>query len=190
MRLAAWLIDSAIVFAGLLAVRLILAGVSIFAPDSILTGNVLFHYTLKDIVLYLGKALYFILLTYYTGTTLGKRLLNLRVVNADGSEHIDFLNVIYRETIGRFLSAVLCIGYLMAAVDKEKRGLHDRLADTKVIYAKKMTVYTVKVPFVTAAQKEDVLAKTEPIVWTKYVPDEEAKEDLEENRRENIIENE
>lgn len=216
MRLAAWLIDSMVVFVGLLAVRLVLAGVSMFMPDSILGGNVLFHYTWKDIVLYLGKALYFILLTYYTGTTLGKKLLNLRVVNADGSEHIDFLNVVYRETIGRFLSAVLCIGYLMAAVDKKKRGLHDRLAETNVIYAKKVTVYSVSVPFVTSAPKEDVVVKTEPIVWTRFVPDEEVskdyameeivsteedleqslvetkaeKEDLEEDRRENIIENE
>lgn len=66
----------------------------------------LFSYTIKDIYLYLGGVLYYILLTYYTGTTLGKKLMNLRVV-AETGEKLTLFNVIYRETIGRFLCSFL-----------------------------------------------------------------------------------
>ena len=52
--------------------------------------------------------------------------------------------VVYRETIGRFLCSLsVGIGYIMAGVDKEKRGLHDFLCDTRVIYAKKIKVIPV-----------------------------------------------
>lgn len=116
------------------------------AEGTFLGGNLLFQYNLKDIVLYVMQVLYFILLTYYTGTTLGKRVLNLRVICADGNEKPGLITVIYRETIGRFLSGILCcIGYLMIVVDKENRGIHDWLCDTRVVYAKKVKVYETKV---------------------------------------------
>ena len=87
---------------------------------------------------------YFVLFTYYTGTTLGKKAMNLRVVNEDGSQKLNLIDVIYRETVGRFLCGLsVGIGYIMAGVDREKRGLHDMLCDTRVIYAKKVKVYPV-----------------------------------------------
>ena len=142
VRLAAYLIDSVIVFVGLLVVRLILLGIMSAAKDTALGGNLLFQYNLKDIALYVMEALYFILFTYYTGTTIGKRLMNLKVVRADGEERLSLLNVIYRETVGRFLCSVICgIGYILAGIDGEKRGLHDILADTRVIYAKRVKIY-------------------------------------------------
>ena len=142
VRLAAYLIDSLIVFLGLLVVRLILSGVVSAAKDTVLGGNLLFQYNLKDIVLYILEALYFILFTYYTGTTLGKKVMNLKVVRADGEDKLSLFTVIYRETIGRFLCSVIAgIGYLMVGIDSEKRGLHDILCDTRVIYAKKVKVY-------------------------------------------------
>ena len=95
--------------------------------DTWIGGNILFHYTLKDILLYGFQVLYFILCTYLTGTTLGKRAMNLRVVSADGQK-LTILNVVYRETIGRFLCSLsVGIGYIIAGVDREKRGLHDIL---------------------------------------------------------------
>lgn len=139
VRLAAYAIDSVLVFLGLLIVRLILAAVMSALQGTVLGGNVLFHYTLKDILLYLCQVLYFILCTYYTGTTLGKRALNLRVVNADEGEKLSLLDVIYRETVGRFLCSVTAgIGYLIAGLDSEKRGIHDMLCDTRVVYAVKV----------------------------------------------------
>ena len=144
VRVWAHLIDAVIVFAGLLIVRLLMAGVMSLVSDTPLGGGVLFRYTLKGIVLYLSGVSYYILCTYFTGTTLGKRALNLAVVNADGSHKLSFLNVVYRETIGKFLcSAVLYIGYIMVGIDQEKRGFHDILCDTRVIYEKKIKVYPI-----------------------------------------------
>lgn len=144
VRLGAYMIDSVVVFAGLLIVRFImLIGTSV-VDSSLLSGRILFQYTLKDIVLYSVQVLYFILCTYYTGTTLGKRAMNLRVIHTDESRKLTFLNVLYRETVGRFLSSIILgIGYIMIGIDKEKRGLHDILCDTRVVYARKVKVYPV-----------------------------------------------
>ena len=143
VRLAAYVIDSIIVFFGLLFVRLFVSGIMSVLSDTWIGGNILFHYTLKDILLYGFQVLYFILCTYLTGTTLGKRAMNLRVVSADGQK-LTILNVVYRETIGRFLCSIsVGIGYIIAGVDREKRGLHDILCDTRVIYAKRVKVIPV-----------------------------------------------
>lgn len=142
-RLAAFLIDSVLVWVGLLLVRLVMIFVSSGLDGTILGGNILFHYSLTDIVVYVAEVVYFILFTYYSGATLGKRALNLRVVNANGGK-LSLWDVVYRETIGRFLCAVtIGIGYIFVAADKEKRGLHDMLCDTRVIYAKTMKIYPV-----------------------------------------------
>lgn len=144
VRLAAYTIDSFIVFAGLLIVRLFLLGMSSLTEGTPLGGNILFHYTLKDILLYGVQVFYFILCTYHAGTTPGKRVMNLRVVSAGEEEKLSFFNVLYRETVGRFLSGlVLCIGYILIGIDKEKRGLHDMLCDTRVIYGRRIKVYPV-----------------------------------------------
>lgn len=144
VRFFAYLIDSVIVGFGLLAVRLFMSGVTAAVSGTALDGNLIFHYTLTDIVLYLAQAAYFVLFTYYTGCTPGKRALNLRVVCADETEKLSLWDVVYRETVGRFLCTVtIGIGYLFAAVDAEKRGLHDMLCDTRVIYARTLKVYPI-----------------------------------------------
>lgn len=141
-RLFAFCIDNLIVVIGLLVVRLIMSIVMSGLAGTILGGNLIFHYTLKDIVIYIVYVSYFILFTYFTGTTIGKRVMNLRVVNKDGSEKLTLLNVIYRETIGRFLCKMTVgIGYLLVGFHPQKSGIHDLLCDTKVIYAKTVKVY-------------------------------------------------
>lgn len=141
-RLFAFCIDNLIVTIGLLFVRLIMSVVMSGLTGTILSGNLIFHYTLKDIVIYIVYVSYFILFTYFTGTTIGKRVMNLRVVNKDGSEKLTLLNVIYREIIGRFLCKMTVgIGYLLVGFHPEKCGLQDLLCDTKVIYAKTVKVY-------------------------------------------------
>ena len=66
------------------------------------------------------------------GATLGKMAAKVRVVTAEGGK------VSYARALGRyfskFLSAMICaIGYIMAAFDEEKRALHDRICNTRVI---------------------------------------------------------
>jgi len=66
------------------------------------------------------------------GATLGKMACGLKVVRSDGSR------VTYARSLGRHFaktlsSFALCIGYLIAAFDDEKRALHDRICDTRVV---------------------------------------------------------
>ena len=122
--------------------RLAWIGIGALISGTILDENVLFHYSLKDIVLYIFKVMYFVLLTWCTGTTIGKRLMNLRVVSADRNEKLSFVDVLYRETVGRFLCGIsIWIGYIIVGIDKEKRSFHDMLCDTRVVYEKKVKMY-------------------------------------------------
>ncbi|MBN1865336.1 MAG: RDD family protein [Victivallales bacterium] len=66
--------------------------------------------------------------------TPGKMLLGLKVINADGTEKITA-----GKAVGRYFAKVLNgftlnIGYIIAAFDDEKRGLHDMLCSTRVVY--------------------------------------------------------
>ncbi len=144
VRFFAYTIDRVIVGAGLLFVRMFYAGIAAVISETPICGNVLFHFTVRDMILYLFGVIYVLLMTYYTGTTLGKRLMNLHVLPADPSKKVSFMDILFRETIGRFLSSVILqIGYLMIGADKEKRGLHDILSDTRVVYARKVKVIPV-----------------------------------------------
>jgi uncharacterized RDD family membrane protein YckC len=67
--------------------------------------------------------------------TPGKLILGLQVVRTDGRPFT------WGAGIGRFFayflsSLTLYIGFLMAAWDEEKRALHDRICDTRVVHVK------------------------------------------------------
>lgn len=69
------------------------------------------------------------------GATPGKMALGLRVIRADGGPISPML------ALGRhfamWISAfILMIGYIMAGFDPEKRALHDRICETRVIYSR------------------------------------------------------
>lgn len=69
------------------------------------------------------------------GATLGKLALDLKIVRPDGSP------VTAGRALGRYFSTLvssmtLLIGYIIAAFDDEKRSLHDRICDTRVIKVK------------------------------------------------------
>ncbi|MCM3666043.1 RDD family protein [Mesobacillus subterraneus] len=77
--------------------------------------------------------LYFVLMTKFYGQTLGKMVFGLRVVELDGSR-LSWGTVLFREWIGRFISATVMVLYVVVAFTKKKQGLHDLFADTAVIY--------------------------------------------------------
>lgn len=170
-RLAAYVLDSLIVFAGLLLVRLIFFGISLAGGDVVTGTDILFHYSLKDIVLYGLKVLYFIAFTYLTGTTLGKRAMNLCVVSKNPEEKLTLLNVVYRETVGRFLCSLpVNIGYIVAGLDPEKRGFHDMLCDTRVVYLKKVKVWTIpqtKMSMQSTEMQDEKVSKVREIQGTQ-----------------------
>ena len=69
------------------------------------------------------------------GGTIGKLILGLKIIRADGSPVPPGL------AAGRYFAqwlsgAILAIGYIMAGFDPEKRALHDRICETRVVYAR------------------------------------------------------
>lgn len=139
-RIAAYIIDK--ICAGvLIGIAAGIIGIlSLCGLDFLLKDGVLFKYTIAAIVFYLVEKVYFIAFTASMGQTPGKMLFRIKVVNEDGGK-VSTWNVIYREVVGRFLSGLPMIafaGYLMIIPDQEKRGLHDRLCDTRVIYDDKV----------------------------------------------------
>ena len=106
VRLTAYLIDLLLIGTILtLTVRLPLMLVQMLNPASWFLSPILFRFSPYDIFLYLAGSAYFIVMTYMTGAT-----------------------------VGRYLSSLLFIGYLMIGASETKQGLHDRLCDTQVIY--------------------------------------------------------
>lgn len=143
-RVAAFLLDRLILGAVFLPIRLI-GGFDSALP-------VFFTYTKADLAAWALSAAYFALFTIKRGATPGKAAMHLRVVAEDGSE-ADRLTILLRETAGRYLSGLLCIGYIMAAADGENRALHDRLFDTRVVADYSRAEKKKKKP-ATAAEKE------------------------------------
>ena len=73
----------------------------------------------------------------YQGATLGKMALGLKVVRSDGE------SLGWGVSVGRYFmylisGIILAIGYIMVGFDDEKRALHDRVCDTRVIYKRSL----------------------------------------------------
>ena len=67
------------------------------------------------------------------GRTPGKLLLDLRVINARTGEPPGYLRAFIRY-IGYFVSALpLGLGFLWIVFDRQRQGLHDKLAGTRVV---------------------------------------------------------
>ena len=67
------------------------------------------------------------------GATLGKMACGIKIVMPDGNK------ISYMRALGRYFAKILSsiiiyIGYIMAAFDQEKRSLHDRICNTRVVY--------------------------------------------------------
>jgi uncharacterized RDD family membrane protein YckC len=86
---------------------------------------------------------YEVLMLRYWGATLGKMACGLKVVRSDGS------SLDWGVSFGRYfmynvvISAVPFVNWIllittaiMAGTDEQKRGLHDRVCDTRVIYVR------------------------------------------------------
>ena len=172
VRLVAYAIDSiiAVIIAGIVKLPLsIAAGVGVKG----LKANFLFNYSFLDVVGYLLVVTYFVLMTYFAHATIGKKLLNLKVVTED--DNWTFVNVLYRETIGRFLAGILCIGYFVIAVTEKKQGFHDMFCDTYVVYdkmipiEKKKVVVASDVPVTSAFIMEDEKDENRVESQNKYI---------------------
>ena len=74
--------------------------------------------------------------TYFIGrfaATPGKMICGLKVVTPDGAGSVSYARAAGRHLSEYISMIILAIGYIMAAFDSEKRALHDRICNTRVI---------------------------------------------------------
>lgn len=137
VRAAAFVIDRALLVIALGLVRFPVLIAALFGAGRLTARDFLFDYSALDVACWLLSAAYFVLMTYFTGATLGKKVMHIHVESGEG-EALRFIDVLYRETVGRFLSGIMYIGYIMALADREKRAFHDWLCGTCVVYDEKL----------------------------------------------------
>ena len=137
VRLLSWLIDMAVLLGLSVAALLIGVVVMMIAASAETRGDMGAWFLLFYGIALLCNAiscLYYIIFWSRDGQTLGKRATGLKVVRSDGrplGAGRAILRLIgYYVCVGTFL-----IGFILAAFDQEKRGLHDFIADTRVIMA-------------------------------------------------------
>jgi uncharacterized RDD family membrane protein YckC len=111
----------------------ILAGVIRIFSDR-LDEPFFFQVKLIVVLFYLAQKIYYIFTQWKFGKTLGKTALRLALVSSETYGRPDLWTVFFRETFGKFLSVISGIGSLLV-FGKKHLPLHDRLADTEVIYS-------------------------------------------------------
>ncbi|WP_044565063.1 RDD family protein [Anaerococcus provencensis] len=123
IRLVAFTIDMVVVYA---LKRIVTSFVD---PNTAIAFNL--H---VDVLIYWILTLaYFTLTTYFNkGQTLGKMITNIRVVSIDGSD-LDFLQIVSRETFGRYVQNKFMFLYLIVGFAPMKQSLMDILSDTVVV---------------------------------------------------------
>jgi uncharacterized RDD family membrane protein YckC len=88
--------------------------------------------TLINVAIACAYEVYFI---QKRGATIGKQAVSLKVVRPDGSGIP--LGLAFGRYFAKWINSfTLLIGYIMAGFDEQKRALHDRICDTRVIYSK------------------------------------------------------
>jgi uncharacterized RDD family membrane protein YckC len=80
--------------------------------------------------------LYFVLMTKYFNQTLGKMVFGIKVIDLK-NDKLSWGTILFREWIGRFISATVVIGYIIVAFLPKKQGLHDLFTDTSVIHVER-----------------------------------------------------
>jgi uncharacterized RDD family membrane protein YckC len=69
------------------------------------------------------------------GQTLGKMAMGIRVVTADENRPLDLSRAMLRTLLWLVLAIPAGLGFLTALVTSDRRGLHDRVAGTRVVRA-------------------------------------------------------
>ncbi|MGI2326339.1 RDD family protein [Planococcus sp. YIM B11945] len=76
---------------------------------------------------------YFVFLTKFFNQTVGKMILGIRVVSLK-EDSLSWGTLLFREWIGRFISAVIWPLYAIIGFTPLKQGIHDFIADTTVVH--------------------------------------------------------
>lgn len=133
IRFAAKFVDGIVVGVVNMVISL---GFTVLAARSIAAGSAGMGIGLQVLAWFIQMVIqgtYYVYFLGKFGATPGKMACKLKVVRADGTP------ITSGRAFGRFFAdmlsgLILGIGYLMVAFDEEKRALHDRLCDTRVVY--------------------------------------------------------
>lgn len=133
LRFWAYLIDLLVIFSlsGIILSPLKLIG-------NLMSLSLVGDWTVKVILAGAIYYLYFIILTYFIGQTVGKLIMNVKVVNETLTKP-SLTDVVFREFVVRFsynTLAIMKLAYLVVAFSPTKQGLHDLVANTVVIKLK------------------------------------------------------
>ena len=104
----------------------------VFALLGIDTGNVPWYapFAILSAILFYT---YFVLMTKFFGQTIGKMIFAIRVVSLK-KDSLDWSTLLFREWIGRFISATILPLYFIVGFTSLKQGVHDFFADTTVVH--------------------------------------------------------
>ena len=77
---------------------------------------------------------YYLVFYLWKAGSPGKLILGLRVFSVDSTDYLTVGQILLREILGKFISAILlCLGYIIIAFRRDKRGLHDFIASSHVV---------------------------------------------------------
>jgi uncharacterized RDD family membrane protein YckC len=132
VRFAAWFVDTILLFIVGQAVRLAFGLPFMTTPANQVSVSMVLIFVVAAIQIGIRVGYETFMVGRY-GATLGKMACKVHVVVSDGT------SVSYLRAFGRYfakiVSAVICaIGYIMAGFDSEKRALHDRMCNTRVVF--------------------------------------------------------
>ncbi|WP_396019901.1 RDD family protein [Bacillus sp. SD088] len=133
MRFWAYLLDLLMIFSlNAMIIKPLFRGLGISLSD---TGVFSAYGIVSGIVFYA----YFILMTKFFQQTVGKMVFGLKVIPLK-QESPSWGTIIFREGIGRYISATIIVLYAVVAFTPKKQGLHDLFADTSVIHEQRNNV--------------------------------------------------
>lgn len=67
-------------------------------------------------------------------TTLGKMLLDMKIVNRKTGKNLGFVDMLFRETVGKMISGSLfMLGFIWIMIDNDNRGWHDMIFNSQVV---------------------------------------------------------
>ena len=130
IRFAAWAIDAFIMW---IVYMIVYIPLGMFMPTS--ADDPFTAVSVMPLIMLLQYGLRAAYDTWFVGkygATPGKMACKLRIVVADGSQ-LSYLRALGRHFALYLSGMILCIGYFMAAFDDEKRSLHDRICESRVI---------------------------------------------------------
>ena len=102
-------------------------------PDPAVVVRMFGWFGVMYLLVFLLQAIYQGWFLSKRGGTPGKLILGLRVIRPYGGP-ITFWRGVARFFAFLLSQLIFYIGFIMAAFDEEKRALHDRICDTRVIY--------------------------------------------------------